>query len=272
MSHAALDRPAGRPPLVLPPWRRLGSELLARERRLTLFALIVLVLMIPTAIAWGVDDRVLRGVNIWIKPLKFMASLVLFALTTAWFIGHLPPHQRRSRAIDVIVWMVILTSSFEVAYITLQASRGVASHYNVADAFHAVMYALMGIGALLLTVTQPMLAWQIYRHGDRSRAPAYRLAVLIALVLTFVMGAGVGGLLSDFKPPETDMLPLIGWSLSGGDLRPAHFVGIHAQQIIPLVGLAAAAWAGARAGAWVIAASLAYAVLFAALVAWGLPN
>ncbi len=272
MSHAAQPHPCGTPPFAVSPWRRLGAELLARERRLTLFALFVLALMIPTAIAWGVDDRMLRGVNIWIKPLKFMASLVLFALTTAWFIGHLPPQQRRSRAVDVIVWMVILTSSFEIAYITLQASRGVGSHYNVADAFHAVMYSLMGIGALLLTATQPMLAWQIYRHGDRSRAPAYRLAVLVGLGFTFVMGAGVGGLLSDVKPPETHMLPLIGWSLSGGDLRPAHFVGIHAQQIIPLVGLAAAAWAGRRGPVWVIAASLAYAVLFAALVAWGLPG
>lgn len=270
MPNTVLNGPFSPRPLAPPPWRRLVPELLERERRLSLFALLVLLMMIPTAVAWGVDDRMLRGVNVWVKPLKFMASLTLFALTTAWFIGHLPAQQRRSRAVGVIVWTVIATSTFEVGYITLQAARGVGSHYNVADPFHAIMYALMGIGALLLTATQPLLAWQIYRHGDRSRAPAYRLAVLIGLTLTFFMGASVGALLSDLKPPQTDMLPLIGWSLSGGDLRPAHFVGIHAQQVVPLIGLAAAAWAGGRAVVWVAMASLVYTVLFAVLVAWGL--
>ena len=31
-------------------------------------------------------------------------------------------------------------------------------------------------------------------------------------------------------------LPLVNWSRTGGDLRVAHFFGIHAMQIIPLLG------------------------------------
>jgi hypothetical protein len=212
----------------------------------------------------------LRGANVWIKPLKFALSLGLFALTTAWFVGHLRPAARRLRAVDAIVWVLIGSAGFELAYIALQAGLGSGSHYNVGDPVHAVLYSLMGLGALTLTATQPALAWMLLRHADPKRAPAYRLAVVIGLVLTFVLGAGVGGLLSGLQPPETAALPIVGWSMAGGDLRPAHFLGIHAQQALPLVGLAVAGWAAAAARRTVWAVTAAYALLFAAALAWGL--
>ena len=121
-----------------------------------------------------------------------------------------------------------------------------------------------------LTATQPALAWLLLRHADPRRAPAYRLAVVIGLVLTFVLGAGVGGLLSGLQPPETSALPIVGWSMAGGDLRPAHFLGIHAQQALPLVGLAVAGWAVAIARRAVWAMTAAYVLLFVAAFAWGL--
>ncbi len=34
---------------------------------------------------------------------------------------------------------------------------------------------------------------------------------------------------------EGGQVPLFGWNRSGGDLRVAHFLGIHAEQAIPLL-------------------------------------
>jgi hypothetical protein len=246
------------------------TELFRRERRLALFGFALLALLVPLALAGALDERTLRGANVWLKPMKFALSLGLFALTTAWFVGHLLPAARRLRALDWIVWVLIGSASFELAYIALQAGLGQGSHYNVGDPLHGALYGLMGLGATALTATQPALAWLLLRHADPRRAPAYRLAVLIGLVLTFVLGATVGGLLSGLQPPETAALPVIGWSLAGGDLRPAHFLGIHAQQALPLLGLVVAGGNARSASRTVWTATAAYVLLFAAALAWGL--
>ena len=252
---------------------RIKRELLSRERRLTLYAALLLALLVPMAIAAGLDERTLRGANVWVKPMKFALSIAVLALTTAWFIGHLPRERRQTRAVQWIVGLLIGAGSFELAYITLQAALGQASHYNIGDAFHGIMYSLMGLGALLLSATQPMLAWQLYRHGDRGRPAAYRLAVLLGLTLAFVFGAGIGGLLSGMQPPSTAALPILGWSMQGGDLRPAHFLGLHAAQALPLIGFGIARFGSPPGGRrWVWAATFAYSLLFAAAVVWGLPG
>ncbi len=236
----------------------VAHELLLRQRTLAWFGAALMLLALPTALAWGLDDRMLRGVNVWIKPMKFMLSVGLLSLTTAWFIGHLPHEQRRTRAVKAIVAMVVGAGTFEVAYITVQAALGQASHYNHIDAFHSAMFALMGVGAIVLTGSQPLLAWLLARHPDAAIAPAYRHAVIVGLVLTFVLGAGVGNVLSQMQPPDAAGLPLLGWSFAGGDLRPAHFMGIHAAQFIPAAGLAMAAWRVPRGERWVWLLSLTY--------------
>jgi len=232
-----------------------------REPRLAAFGMLMLALMVPALLGLAIDERTLRDVNVWVKPLKFIASVALLAFTTAWFIGHLPTVRRKTRAVRAIVWALIATGGFEVIYIFAQAALGQASHYNVGDAFHAAMYTLMGAGALTLTATQPALAWQLWKHGDPRLPPAYRLAVLLGLVLTFVLGATVGMLLGGMQPPAGAHLPVVGWSMTGGDLRVAHFIGIHAGQVLPIAGVAIVAlrlpasrslvWAAS--GAWTAA-------------------
>ncbi|WP_425261741.1 hypothetical protein ACPOLB_12760 [Rubrivivax sp. RP6-9] len=223
--------------MVTPAALRRGwlGALFAGERRLALFGLVMVLAMLPALVALGLDERMLRGVNVWVKPLKFMASLALFAWTTAWCVGLLPAARRRSRAVAVVAWTIVVAGSFEIVYITLQAALGEASHYNVGDPLHGGLYTLMGAAALLMTATQPLLAWQIHRHGRPEVPLLLRRAVVAGLVATFVLGAGAGGLLGGLQPPPGAGLPVVGWHLLG-DLRPAHFLGMHAQQLLPLAG------------------------------------
>lgn len=245
------------------PWLR---ESLARDRTLTVFGLLMWAALLPAALAWGLDDRVLRGVSVWVKPMKFMASIGLFALSTAWFMGLLPLATRQRRAVRSVTGLIVVFGGAEITYITLQAALGEASHYNFSSPLHIALYSAMGFGAMAMTASQPLLAWWILRHGRNDVAPAWRLAVLLGLVLTFVLGAGAGGVLGSMQPPAGAGLPLVGWHVGGGDLRPAHFLGLHAQQFLPLAGWAMAAWPVRRARV----ALVLFTLLYTAAWAWAL--
>jgi hypothetical protein len=245
------------------------QEAWTRQRTLTLMALLMLTAMLPAALALGLDDRLIRGVNIWVKPLKFMAALALFSFSTAWFIGLLPEARRRTRAVHFIVASIVGAGVFEVGYIVLQAALGQASHYNFSDIPHLVMYQLMGAGALLLCATQGVLAVQISRHGRSDVDPAWRGAVVRGLWLTLALGAGAGAVLGGMQAPAGVGLPVTGWH-AAADFRPAHFLGMHAQQFLPLLGLALAGWPADRARRLLNAAVVVYVLLWLALMAMGL--
>lgn len=203
----------------------------------------LLLATIPTLAAMGLDGRTLNGINVWIKPLKFEVSLALQLLTVAWLMLFLPERQGR-----LARWLAIAMAGaafFEIAYIALQASRGEASHYNLATPVTRLMYALMGAGSIVLVATSGWIGALILRHGETSRP------IVLAAGLGLVLGSVVGGLTGAYmsaqtghwiggQPTDLGGLPVFGWSRSGGDLRVAHFFGLHLMQVLPV-----AAWIGA---------------------------
>lgn len=226
--------------------------------------------MLPTLVLYGLDDRTWRDVAIWAKPLKFMASTALFSATTAWFAGLLPEPIRNSRAVDGLAWTVVLTSSFEVGYISLQAALGEGSHHNVGTPLHAALFGLMAVAAVTLTATQVVLAWLIARHST-TRHTVLTQAVVAGLVLTFVLATVSGFLLGGQQPPAGVGLPIVGWHIGGADARPAHFLGVHAQQLLPLAGLALQRADPTHPAWWLITFALGYALLWAWLLERALP-
>jgi hypothetical protein len=226
------------------------------------YGLLMFVALLLTYI-WSLSDqRVFREVGVWVKPMKFMASTALFALTTVWVIK--VAHSRVDQT-DAFVWIVALlvaTSLFEVVYISYQASQASASHYNVGDPFHAFMFGLMGLFAVGLTATQAWLAWEIWNEQKHADLPIETWAVIIGLVLTFVLSTVSGYMLGGNQPPAGQGLPFVGWHLQK-DIRPAHFLAVHAQQLIPLWGLVAARFMESFSTTVFIAGSFLYMLLWA---------
>jgi hypothetical protein len=248
----------------------LQAELMLRQPLLTGFAWFMLALMVPTLVLLALDDRTWRDVAIWAKPVKFMASTALFAATTAWFVGLLPEPMRGTRTVRAVVWTLVLTSGFEVGYISLQAALGEGAHHNVRDPLHAALFGLMAAAAVMLTATQAVLAWLIARHGT-TRTTVLTQAVVVGLVLTFLLATVSGFLLGGRQPPAGMGLPIVGWHIGGADARPAHFLGVHAQQLLPLAGLALQKGHLSHKARWLTALALGYGLLWALLLARALP-
>ena len=216
-----------------------------RQRELTIFGLLLLAIAALTALAQTLDPRLVDGVNTWVKPTKFLVSVALFALTAAWFFGFVRPDHRRSLAMRTTVATLIASASFELLYLGFQAWHGEASHFNTGTPFHAIMYMAMGIGAVLLVTTTVPLAWEIARRPAPGLTADFRASVVIGLVLTFALGGGLGGYMSSQTSHavgiEGNGLPLVGWNRLGGDLRVAHFFGMHISQVLPVIAWAVSA-------------------------------
>lgn len=224
----------------LPAWLRA----LELDPRLTAAAFGMLLLVAPTALAYAIDDRLLQGVNVWLKPLKFELSLVVYFLTLALVLPLTAKAFQASRLGRYVFWGVVPAGFLEVAYIGWRASRAEASHYNVATFLDASLYNLMGVGAVMITLGSGALAYGLARRDAAPLAPALRWSLILGFGLTCALGLASGATLSangshfvGTAPADHPILPLFGWSLTIGDLRLAHFLGLHALQVIPAFGL-----------------------------------
>ncbi len=249
----------------------LWSDFAARDPVLVATGILFWLAMLPTGVAYAFDERVFQGVDVWLKPLKFELALGLFALTLAWFMPLAGKGFRRSWAGRYVAWGFALPATFEIVYIAWRASRGEASHFNTSTPVASALYSLMGIGAIILTSTSPLLAWGIARNRSPI-IPAYRLAVVLGLSLTFVLGGLEGLIMSTHGSHAVGAaaagdagVPIFGWLRSAGDLRVAHFLGIHVQQILPVFGALAAWLLAARARPVVLGFAILYSGLVVAL-------
>ena len=241
-----------------------GSGLSLAQKTLCLYGLLMAAVLLPTfALSWF-DVRELREVGIWVKPMKFMAGTALFALTTVWLTLLVPGNVGQAKSFQGITALIIVTSLFEVVYITYQASIGEGSHYNTTNPVRAMLFGLMAVAAVGLVASQAWLAWLIWNAQEAAKMTPTTLAVLWGLALTFVLSTVSGFMLGGKQPPAGVGFPVLGWH-TWQDLRPAHFLAVHAQQFIPLAGIVAERMADQAGMPVVLVFSSAYIAAWFAL-------
>lgn len=205
-------------------------------------------LALPSLVALSLDDRLINGISVWIKPLKFQASLALMLLTLILLLPLIDARTRAGFGVFLASLVAAITANGEVFYITLQAARGRASHFNDSTPFEAMAYSVMGAGAALLVLSSLVIGIYILRR-PRPGAPSglllgagwgLVLGSIGTLMTAFPLASGafdgpghwVGGVKTDLGG-----LPLFGWSRTGGDLRVPHFFATHIMQALPILGL-----------------------------------
>jgi hypothetical protein len=254
----------------------LVAELYDRNRVLCTVALCNLCLVVIFTALMQVDGRMILGRNVWTKPWKFAASIAIFTATMGWLLPSLSLTNRVERLATYSIGVAMAT---EIALISTQAARAVPSHFNRATALDTGIFALMGVTITISTVVVAYVLWWIIRCPP-DLEPAYlwgiRLGLFVFVVASlegFLMiargGHGVG------TPAGGPGLPLLNWGLTGGDLRIAHFVGLHALQVLPLTGYVAVRWtdSSTRRSLGVVGTVAAlYGSLVGATFVWALPG
>jgi hypothetical protein len=175
------------------------------------------------------------NISAWYKPFKFALSTALYAFAMAWFC-----HYLNAFNITMFNWAVIILLGFEIAYIAFQANKGELSHFNVSTPTYSILYSLMAFAASAVSIYTAYIGFLFFTQ-DFPELPGYyvwsiRLGIVLFVIFSFegfVMGSKlthtIGG------PDGGEGLPILNWSTKFGDPRVAHFIGMHALQVLPLL-------------------------------------
>lgn len=181
------------------------------------------------------DNRMLMGISIWIKPFKFFLSTAIYTLTVGFLITLYPFSNFKKHCIrNLVSWTML----FELVIIALQAIRGEQSHFNMSSELNGALFGTMGVLIGLNVMVMVVLAFETIRLKLLT-TKAIQWAILLGWLIC-IFGSWVGGEMIGQMAHNVGVsdggegLPLLNWSTIAGDLRVAHFFGLHSIQIVPI--------------------------------------
>ena len=206
-----------------------------RNEPLYYFGLVCLLASIVFIVLTKITKTQVNNVSAWYKPFKFASSTVLFSWAMGCYCYYLPTFN-----VSIYNYTVIILLGFEIAYIALQAGRGQLSHFNLSTPLYSILFSLMGIAATIVTLYTAYIG-VLFFVNDFPSLPGYyvwaiRLGIALFVVFSlegFVMGAKLSHTIGG--PDGDSGIPILNWSTKYGDPRIAHFIGMHALQVLPVV-------------------------------------
>jgi hypothetical protein len=211
------------------------SQLRQRNPLLFWFGLFNIVVGIICLILIAADKMQILGVSRWLKPMKFYFSVGLMILTMGWLLHYLNNLGKIKR----FSWFLVISMFFENGLILLQAIRNTTSHFNIRTGLDSIIFNLMGIFIIIFTVTCIRICISFFRQKQFSIPEAYVWGLRLGILFFVVFSIEGGAMLAMMKhtvgaPDGTAGIPVLNWSKQYGDLRIAHFIGIHSLQVLPL--------------------------------------
>ena len=212
-------------------------ELKRRNALLFWFGLFNLAVAVVCLILMPFEEIQILGVNRWLKPFKFYSSVGIMVLTMGWLLYYL----NNAKKIRVYSWLIVITMFFENGLIITQAIRNTTSHFNSTSALNGIVFSLMGMLIAIFTITVIFACISFFRQKQFAISAPYvwgiRLGLLFFIIFSLEGGLMVGLLKHTIGGPDGGPgLTVVNWSTVYGDLRIAHFIGIHSLQVLPLFG------------------------------------
>lgn len=246
--------------------RELIAEVYRRNRVLALTGWLHVALLFAFIVAAFFDARTVTGLNPWIKPSKFAASIAIYTFTLAWLLHYLS-HYRRTVAL--ISWGTAFVFVGEMICVASQAARGVPSHFNISSAYDAGVFAVMGL-LIIFNTLLVLVTLALFFGKTAPLAPAHLWGIRLGLFLFFLASVEGYAMVSNMAhtvglPDGGPGLPYVNWSTRAGDLRVAHFLGFHALQILPLAGYSFSRWRTRAVRRRAVACTLALAAVYLAV-------
>jgi len=233
------------------------ETLLKRNELLFWFGVINFSLAAAFILLSRVQDIEVAGVNAWYKPIKFALSIGILAWTMGWYMHYLP----QTKVVSWYGWVYVILMGFEIVYIAIQAFKGELSHFNVETPLKNALFATMGMAATAVTLFTAYIGILFFIQSLPDLPDYYlwaiRLGIIIFVVFAFegfVMGSRLQHTIG--APDGSEGLPFLNWSKQYGDARVAHFLGMHALQVLPF-----AAFYLLRNVKWTFAFALFYGLL-----------
>lgn len=174
------------------------------------------------------------GISAWTKPFKFFISIGVFAFTMVLYLVYLD----NQRQVTIYCRSFIVFFSIELFLITLQGSRGRKSHYNIDTPLDRIIFAVMGLALLAILLHTVFIIKLFFSQKHFDASDEMILAIKLSLMIMVVFMVQGYAMIHLFKhtvgaEDTAQGIPVLNWSQNYGDLRVAHFLGIHALQIIP---------------------------------------